>query len=59
MRCDRVKLGVRALLAAAGAAPGDVPVLRVVVGGLLEAGKPGAAKRVIVQARFLCPERVP
>jgi Flp pilus assembly protein TadD len=55
VRCDRVKAGVRALLAAADAAPGDTPVLRVVVGGLLEAGKPGAARRVVDRARFLCP----
>jgi hypothetical protein len=56
VRCDRVKAGVRALLAAADAAPGDVPVLRVVVGGLLEAGKPAAARRVVAHARFLCPD---
>jgi hypothetical protein len=56
VRCDRLKAGVRALLAAAAAAPGDVPVLRVVVGGLLEAGKPNAARRVVARARFLCPE---
>lgn len=56
VRCDAVRTGVRALLAAAGAAAGNVPVLRVVVGGLLEAGKPAAARRVVEQARFLCPE---
>jgi len=56
VRCDRVKTGVRALLAAVGAAPGDVPVLREVVGGLLEAGKTGAARRVAARARFLRPE---
>lgn len=55
VRCDRVKLGVRALLAAAEAAPGNVPLLRVVVGGLLEAGKPALARGVVEKARFLCP----
>lgn len=56
VRCDRVAVGVRALLAAADAAPGDVPVLRVVVGGLLEAGRPKAARRVVARARFLRPD---
>jgi Flp pilus assembly protein TadD len=56
VRCDAVKTGVRALLVAADAAPGNVPMLRVVVGGLIEAGKPAAARKVVEQARFLCPE---
>ena len=55
VRCDRVKLGVRELVAAADAAPDNIAVLRVVVDGLREAGKLRAARRVLVKARFLCP----
>jgi hypothetical protein len=55
VRCDAVKTGVRELLAAADAAPGDVAVIGVAVGGLVEAGKFDAARRVLTRARFLCP----
>jgi hypothetical protein len=55
VRCDRVKAGVRALLAAADAGGAKLDVLRVVVDGLIEAGKLDAARRVVVKARFLNP----
>jgi hypothetical protein len=54
VRCDHVKAGVRELLAAAAAAPGDLPVIRVVADGLLEAGRLDAARQVLDRARFLC-----
>jgi len=54
VRCDRVKAGVRELLAAAAAAPGDFPVIRVVADGLLEAGRLDAARRVLDRAKFRC-----
>jgi hypothetical protein len=55
VRCDRLKTGVRALLGAADAAPDSLPVVRVVVGGLIEAGRVTAARRVLAKARFLRP----
>lgn len=55
VRCDRIKLGVRELTAAADGACDNVPVLRIVVDGLLEAGKVRTARRLLVKARFLCP----
>ena len=55
VRCGAAKTGVRELLAAADAAPGDAAVTRVAVEGLVEAGKFGAASRVLTRARFLCP----
>src|SRR5262245_42571199 len=55
MRCGATKTGKQALLAAADAAPGDVAVMRVVIDGLLEAGKLKTARRVLTKARFLNP----
>lgn len=55
VRCDRVKLGVRELTAAADADPDNVAVLRVVIDGLLEAGKVRTARRILTTTRFLCP----
>ena len=55
VRSDRVKRGVRELLAATDAAMKDATVLAIVVDGLLEAGKVAAARRIVVKARFLCP----
>jgi hypothetical protein len=55
VRCDRLKTGVKALVAAADASPKDLPVLRVVVDGLIEAGRVGTARRLVGKARFLCP----
>jgi Flp pilus assembly protein TadD len=55
VRCGRVKVGARELLAAAAAAPGDVAAVRVVVDGLLAARKFAAARRVLTKARFLGP----
>lgn len=52
VRCDRVKLGVRELLAAADAAPANLAVIRVVTDGLLEAGKVRTARRVLTVSRF-------
>jgi hypothetical protein len=54
VRCDRVTAGVRELLAAAEAAPGDLAVIRVVIDGLLEADRPGLAGRVLNRTSFLC-----
>lgn len=54
-RCGKVKCGVREMRAAAEQAPGAVEVVRVVVSGLLEMGKPGGARRVLAAARFLRP----
>ena len=55
VRCDALKTGVRELLAAADAAPGDAAVIRVAAEGLIEAGKYRTARRVLTRARFLCP----
>ena len=52
-RCGKVKLGTREMLAAAAQSPGDVTVIRAVVGGLLDAGKPADARRVVETAGFL------
>ena len=55
-RCGKANLGTREMLAATGTigAAGNVTVVRVAVGGLLEVGKI-AARRVLAKARFLCP----
>lgn len=53
VRSDRPNTGVKAMLAAAGT--DDSAVVRVVVEGLLEAGKVGAAQRVATRAMFLRP----
>jgi len=55
VRSDRLKRGVRELLAAAESAHKDLALLEVVVEGLLEAGKVQDAQRIIVKARFSCP----
>ena len=54
-RCGKVRRGVREMLAAAEQAPGAVEVIRIVVGGLLEMGKPGEARGVLAAARFARP----
>jgi hypothetical protein len=54
-RCGAVRLGTCEMLAATDAAPGDMDVIRVAVGGLLEVGKPAKARRVLTCAQFLCP----
>jgi hypothetical protein len=59
VRCDRVKAGLRELLAAGEAAPGDPAVVRVVVDGLLEADRPGTARRLLNRAGFLCRGAAP
>jgi tetratricopeptide (TPR) repeat protein len=53
VRSDRKKRGIRELHAAAGLAPGDVAVIRVVTEGLIEAGQLKMAGRVLNRARFL------
>ncbi|WP_439628948.1 hypothetical protein [Gemmata sp.] len=55
LRCGKIKLGRRALLSAAKAAPSDVAVLRVVAEGLLEVGAVRAADAVLSRAQFLLP----
>jgi tetratricopeptide (TPR) repeat protein len=57
VRCGKVKAGVRALLAAAelAEAPDAAAVVRIIVDGLTEAGRLGAARRVLAKARFVCP----
>lgn len=55
VRAGCAKTGVRALLAAAEAGPDDLDVLRVVVEGLIEAGRVRAARSVLAKARFLRP----
>jgi tetratricopeptide (TPR) repeat protein len=56
-RCGKVKFGTREMLAATGTAgtAGDMTVVRIAVGGLLEVGQIAAARRVLAKARFLCP----
>lgn len=54
-RCGKVKRGVREMLAAAELAPGNLEVIRVIVGGLLELGRAREARQVVATARFLCP----
>ena len=56
VRCGKVRRGVRELIAAADQTPGDVAVVRVVVGGLTEAGRLKTARRVLLAARFLRPQ---
>jgi hypothetical protein len=55
VRCGRMKIGTRALIAAANSAPADLDVIRVSVAGLLEAGRHAAAGRVLTKASFACP----
>lgn len=54
VRADRPKAGVKALKSAADATE-DAAVFGVVAGGLMEAGKRSAARRVLARAMFLCP----
>jgi tetratricopeptide (TPR) repeat protein len=54
-RCARVKRGTREILAASASAAGDVAVVRIAVGGLLEMGRIDDARQVLAKARFLCP----
>lgn len=55
VRAGFVNAGARELAAAAELAPGDLSVLRLVVSGLLEAGRAEVARRVVVKARFVRP----
>ncbi|QDU23628.1 hypothetical protein [Urbifossiella limnaea] len=55
VRANLVNAGARELEAAAALAAGDLTVLRLVVSGLLEAGRSAAAQRVVLKARFLRP----
>lgn len=47
--------GARELVAAAVAAPAELPVLRLAVAGLLDAGRVTAARDVVARAKFLRP----
>lgn len=53
VRIDRVRAGVKRLLAAAVMAPSDAAVLAVVVDGLCDAGKLKRAQTIVTKARFL------
>jgi hypothetical protein len=58
-RCGKVGLGTREMIAAANGSDTDpsagLSAIRIAVGGLLEAGRIGAARRVLAKARFLRP----
>jgi tetratricopeptide (TPR) repeat protein len=54
-RCGRVNRGTREMLTATDGAAGDVAVVRIAVGGLMEVGRIDEARRVLAKARFLCP----
>ena len=64
VRCDKVRTGIRELLAAADRAMGDLgdlsdlAVIRVVIDGLLEAQRPGTARRILNRAGFLCRDAI-
>jgi hypothetical protein len=58
IRCNRIRQGVRQLLAAAERAPGDMAVIRIAIDGLLEADRPATARRVLNRAGFLCRDTV-
>ena len=53
IRINRVKQGVEELSQALEACPADLEVLKIVVEGMCEAGKPRRAQRIVQQARFL------
>ena len=55
MRCGAVKRGSRLLLEAARDAAGDLEVVRVVIEGLVEAGRFSAARGVFNRSRFFFP----
>lgn len=50
----KVRRGVRLLLRAARQAPGSLPILQRLVRGMIRAGRPSVALRVVGAARFLC-----
>jgi hypothetical protein len=54
-RCGKVKLGIRAMLAAVELGAANVEVVRIAVNGLLEVNEVAEARQVIAKARFLCP----
>ena len=55
VRNDRAVRGRRLLRRAAHLAPGKPAILRVVVEGLRESGRPDEAYRLVVKAKFLAP----
>jgi predicted Zn-dependent protease len=55
VRINRVRTGVRHLIAAADRTPANPAVLTVVVDGLSDAGKVRTTWRVVTRARFLAP----
>jgi hypothetical protein len=56
VRCDRIRTGIRELLAAAEMTTAEVGVIRIVVDGLREAGRIEMARRVLLKARFRFPD---
>jgi hypothetical protein len=58
VRCGGLTRGVRDLLAAADQAPGDLAAIRVVIDGLVEAGRPETARRVLNRIGFLYRDAV-
>jgi Flp pilus assembly protein TadD len=50
----KVRRGARLLLRAARQAPGSLPILQRLVRGMIRAGRPSLALRVVCAARFLC-----
>jgi hypothetical protein len=54
VRSDRIRCGVRNLVAAADQAPGEMEVVRVAIQGLVEADRLAMARRVLTRASFLC-----
>ena len=56
-RCGRLKTGLRQLLGAAEMVTADAGVIRFVVEGLIEVGRPGTARRVLTKARFRFPKQ--
>ena len=55
VRCGKAKLGAGEMIAAAEQAPGSAEVVGVAVRGLLEAGRPAAASKILAKGRFLNP----
>ena len=55
VRIGRNKAGVKRLLVAVEVSPADSVVLTVVLDGLIVAGKPRTAQRLLDQAAFLAP----
>ncbi len=55
IRTGQMRIGIRAILGSVETNPGDLTVLRIAILGLIEAGRLRTARRLLTQARFLCP----